>query len=102
MWVNRHWDPGTLNIFPTIQTEQKGWEKHSQSPITSTANGGATGYRTFRAAEWLQPGLALEKAEPVCCVKGSLGEEGGEGGAIFGGKRGRGHGKHTRELQTEV
>lgn len=41
--------------------------------------------RTFRVAEWLQPGLALEKAEPACCVKGSLGEEGHEGGAIFEG-----------------
>lgn len=58
--------------------------------------------RIFRAAEWLQPGLALEKAEPVCCVKGSLEEEGREGGAILGGKRGRGHGKQTRGSQTEV
>lgn len=42
--------------------------------------------RAFRAAEWLQPGLALEKAEPACPVKRSLGggrrlflEERGEG-----------------------
>lgn len=43
MWVQIS-DPETLNIFPTTQTEPKGWENILRVPLLQlTTNGGATG-----------------------------------------------------------